>query len=127
MEKLISWHYWLNLRPEPFATLTFKLFGAFVLALIILSVAAYFLKTRRGVKNGLWLKMFNFASTNSLLGIFLIFCNYEIIPFFTARFFLVFWAIGMLAWLITLVKEFKKIPAKLQEAKKQDEFKKYLP
>jgi len=127
MERFISWRYWFNLRPEPLTTPTFKIFGVFIVGLIILSIIAYILKTRRGAKNGLWLKIFNFSFTNTLLGILLIFCNYEIIPFFTARFFLAFWAIGMIVWVITLAKEFKKIPAKLQEAKKQDEFKKYLP
>ncbi len=127
MERFISWRYWLNLRPEPLTTPTFKIFGAFVAALLILSVVAYFLKTRQGAKNGLWLKIFNFSFTNTLLGILLIFCNYEIIPFFTARFFLAFWAIGMIIWLVFLTKEFKKIPTKLQEAKKEEEFKKYLP
>ena len=127
MERFISWRYWLNLRPEPLSTSTFKIFGAFIAILLILSIVSYFLKTRQGAKNGLWLKIFNFSFTNALLGISLIFCNYEIIPFFTARFFLAFWLIGMIIWLVFLLKEFKKIPNKLQEAKKEEEFKKYLP
>ncbi len=127
MERFIYWRYWFNLRPEPLTTPSFKLFGAFVLALIILGAIAFYLKTRSGAKNGLWLKIFNFSFTNSLLGILLLFCNYEIIPFFTARFFLALWGIGLVIWLVTLTKEFKKIPKKLEENKQQKEFEKYLP
>lgn len=127
MERFISWHYWFNLRPEPLTGQSFKFFAAFLLALIILGIFSYYFKTRSGVRNGLWLKLFNFSFTNSFLGIFLIFFNYEIIPFFTARFFLAFWAIGLLFWLANIAKESKKIPKKLEAAKKQEEFKKYLP
>ncbi|MFZ4648535.1 MAG: hypothetical protein ACOYMB_02745 [Patescibacteria group bacterium] len=127
MERFISWHYWFNLRPEPLTTSTFKVFIAFIVLLIIISAYSFYLKTRSGVKNGLWLKIFNFSFTNSLLGIMLIFFNYEIIPFFTARFFLFFWIIGLLVWIMFIVKELKKIPGKLKENKHQKEFEKYLP
>ncbi|MCX6795519.1 MAG: hypothetical protein NT165_02210 [Candidatus Falkowbacteria bacterium] len=127
MDRFIYPGYWFNLRPEPLTGQTFKFFIAFIFLLIILGATAYYLKTRSGAKNGLWLKIFNFSFTNTLLGVFLLFCNYEIIPFFTARFFLAFWVIGMLLWLFSLAKVFKKIPKTIEDAKKQDEFKKYLP
>lgn len=127
MERFISWHYWFNLRPEPLTTTILELFAVFVFILITISIYSRFVSTRSGVKNGLWLKIFNFSFINSFLGMLLLFSNYQIIPFFTARFFLVLWAIIMIFWLFSMTKEFKKIPEKLKEEKKQDEFKKYLP
>jgi amino acid transporter len=127
MERFLSWRYWFNLRPEPLTDFTFKIFIVFLIVLIILSIYSYYSKSRSGLKNGLWLKIFNFSFTNSLLGVMLLFFNYEIIPFFTARFFLALWAIGLLIWIFLIIKEFKKVPNNLEKNKRQKEFEKYLP
>ena len=127
MERLASWQYWFNLRPDTLAKSTFWLFGLFVVALFVLAFFAYCLQTKSGPRNGLWRKIHSFSLTNSLLGLFLLFCNYEIIPFFTARFILALWLLSMILWLSSLVKELRKIPKKLAEAQKKKEFEKYLP
>jgi len=127
MERFLSWRYWFNLRPEPLTNFTFKIFIAFLIVLIIVGAYAYYSKSRSGFKNGLWLKIFNFSFTNSLLGIMLLFFNYEIIPFFTARFFLGLWAIGLLIWIFLIIKKYKKVPNNLEQNKRQKEFEKYLP
>ena len=62
-----------------------------------------------------------------IIGLFLTFFNYEMVPFLSARFWFLLWGIGILVWLFFIYKMIIKIPQKKALLEKEREFKKYVP
>ncbi len=129
MNSLFSLHYWINLRP---GSLTFQLQRNIVIFLVILVILIFIFallksKHKKSFLSRIWRKLYSFSITNLIIGIFLIFFFYEAIPFLSARFWLVFWVLGMIIWLFFIGKAILKIPKIRQEIKKENEFKKYIP
>lgn len=127
MNNLITWHFWFNLRPAALLPLFLNFLYALSLLLIVGCIIAYFLKAKSGIYNGFWSKAFNFSLTNGLIGAFLAFVNYELVPFFSARFFLLLWVLSMILWLYFIILNLKTIPEKALKLKKEQEYRKYLP
>lgn len=127
MKHLLDLNYWFNLRPASLSsvgmTVFIALLGIFVLAIIIILIT----KNKMGVYRGFFRKISDFCVGNLIIGGTLLFLNYEIIPFFSARFWLLIWLISMITWMYFIIRGFKKISATKQEQGRVDEFKKYLP
>ena len=71
--------------------------------------------------------MYTFFLTNAGLGLLLIFFNYEMVPFLSARFWLLLWAVSMLVWIFFIYRIVIKIPEKRERLEKEKEFKRYIP
>jgi glucan phosphoethanolaminetransferase (alkaline phosphatase superfamily) len=127
MQHLFSLSYWFNLRPETLSsvgqTMFIALLALFLVAIIVIFVA----KKKMGIYRGFFKRISNFCVGNLIIGGFLMFFNYEIIPFFSARFWLATWGIIMLVWMYFILKSLQKIKLIKSEQGKVDEFKKYLP
>lgn len=127
MKNLLTWEYWFTLRPEALNQLANRLFLA---ALIILFVSCFifgWLKKKSSLYRGLVKKLYNFAVGNTVIGLLLFFFNYESAIFFSARFWLLLWLILIISWLVIILKDLKKIPAKKKQISAEQTFKKYLP
>jgi amino acid transporter len=99
-----------------------------IITFFILAIVCFFLKKdKKGLYLKLWNKLFNFFTTNVFIGIVLFFFNKELIPFFSARFWYVLWAIGMVVWIGFIIKYLKSLPEKRKQMKETKEYKKYIP
>lgn len=127
MQNLLTLKYWLDLRPEPLINLAQKTFISIIIALIILTIITAFLKNKNSLYRGILKKLYGFCLANSIIGIIFFFLNYELIPFLSARIWLVLWLVIMLGWLIFILKRLKNIPETKKQLAKDQELKKYIP
>jgi len=127
MHNLLTLNYWFNLRPEILTPLAQKLFLGFIGLLIVLAVVTGLLKTRGGLYRG-WLKrLYTFFVAQIVIGLVFLFFDYELVPFFSARFWLALWGLAMLVWLVFILLSLKKIPEKKKSLVNEAIKNKYLP
>lgn len=125
---LLSYKFWLNMRPADMTPLFNYLFIGAILFFITASAVAWMMKNRK--KNSytrLWEKLFTFFSTNLFIGLVIMFFNYEQIPFLSARFWFLIWGAGILIWIGYILKYLKTIPEKRKINEEKKEFNKYIP
>jgi len=128
MGNLLSLKFWFNLRPGALLPIYQKTFVIFVLALIIFFLFCRLLTGRkRGLYTSFWRRLQSFSLANTFIGLILLFFNYELIPFLSARFWLLLWAALMLSWLVFVAKSLFKIPAAKKKLEEEKEYKKYIP
>jgi hypothetical protein len=129
MGNFLTLNFWFSARPGAFSGLSLKIVLGFVVLLIILSVVSGVIKKRwsKGLYSSFWGSLNTFFISNSIIGLLLTFFNYEMVPFLSARFWFLLWAIGMLVWFFFIVKIVIKIPSRRAQLEKEKEFKKYIP
>lgn len=127
MRNLLTIDYWFNLAPETFVPLAQKLFIAFVIILAAAALAVAIAKSRSSLYRGFFKRLYAFCLTNSLIGLLLLFFNYERVPFLSARFWMGLWLLMMIGWMIPLIKGLTAIPQKKKEREQEKEMKKYIP
>lgn len=129
MRNLLSLKFWFNLRPDALSLLSQKIFLVLIIALIISAIVFGYLKSLK--KKNLYTKIFDklyyFSLVNGIIGLFLMFFNYEMIPFLTARFWYLLWFIILVVWIFFIIKVIIKIPQKQQRIEKEKKFKQYIP
>ncbi|OGF24220.1 hypothetical protein A3H66_02200 [Candidatus Falkowbacteria bacterium RIFCSPLOWO2_02_FULL_45_21] len=96
---------------------------------MILAIIAGIGKKRwaKSLYAAVWRVLYYFFLTNAIIGLILLFFNYEMVPFLSARFWFLFWGAGMIVWLFFIYKIIIKIPHKKEQLEKEKEFKKYIP
>lgn len=119
--------YWFTLQPEPLLPLFFKIFVILTAIFIALAIITKLAENKKTVYKNIINSLHQFFTTQSLIALILLFFNYEHARFFSARFWLLFWAIFMLIWLVVIIKKVKKIPEQRQKLEAEKEYKKYLP
>lgn len=129
MNNLLSLKFWFNLRPGNLSPAMLKYFFIFIVILIILTFVFWLLKSRdkKNLYNHVWQKLHLFSFTNLIIGLFLLFFVYELIPFLSARFWFIIWGSSMIAWLFFISLTFIKIPKIKQKRAEEKKFKKYIP
>jgi len=127
MDNLLTLHYWFNLRPETLLPYAQNLFISFIIFLAVIAIIATMTKKAAGVYRGLLKKIYAYGITNALIGLILLFLNYESVPFFSARFWLGLWILIMAIWLVFIIKRLLAIPKQKKQLAKEKEFKKYIP
>lgn len=127
MNNLLTWRYWFTLRPEALTPIAQKLFLGFLALLALLAVITVLIKRQGGLYRGFLKSFYGFCLGNAIIGLTIFFFDYELIPFFSARFWVGLWIISMLVWLVFVIKKLKKIPLQKKEIEEKEEIKKYLP
>ncbi|MDD5031557.1 MAG: hypothetical protein PHR36_00750 [Patescibacteria group bacterium] len=128
MGNLLSLKFWFNLRPDALLPVYQKIFIFFVLALIVFFLfCRFFAKRKRGLYTSFWRRLESFSLANTFIGLILLFFNYEFVPFLSARFWFLLWAIFMLTWLVFIAKSLLKIPENKKKLEEEREYKKYIP
>jgi len=125
---LLSWNYWFNTRPAPFEGWT----QIALLSLIVLMVAlVIFSKTKQRQKKivykKLWIKLFNFGLAQTIIGLFLAFFNFQMVPILMSKFWYLLWLIVVAVWLFFLIRFALTLPKRKTELIQKKEFEKYLP
>lgn len=127
MKNLLTLEYWFNLRPETLIPVAQKTFLGFIAALAVFALIASLIKKKSGIYRGFVKRLHSFCLTNTVIGIILFFFNYEVVPFFSARFWLGLWALIMIIWMFFILKNLSKVPHAKKQLEQQSELKKYLP
>jgi len=129
MGNFLTWNFWFDARPGAFIGLSLKIVLGFIFLLIILSIVSGVIRKRwsKSLYFSFWDSLYIFFFVNAAIGLLLTFFNYEMVPFLSARFWFLLWAIGMLVWLFFIYKIVMKIPGKKAWIEKEKEFRKYIP
>jgi glucan phosphoethanolaminetransferase (alkaline phosphatase superfamily) len=127
MKNLLTIKYWFSVNPGSLNSSGLNLLIIIIALLFLISIVSIILKRKRSLYRGAFNSIYNFSIANFIIGLLFLFFHYENIPFFTARFWLAVWAIGLVVWLAFIGKKIKKIPEKRKEIEKEQEKKKYLP
>jgi nitrate/nitrite transporter NarK len=124
---LLSPLFWFNLRPGSMAQIySYSLMGL-IIFLIIAAVILFIAKRKKGFYKKSLENFYNFSLTNALFGALLLFFNYELVPFFSARFWFLIWLVVAVIWLYYTIKALKKVAIRKKQNIETDEIKKYLP
>ena len=129
MGYLLSYKYWLNLRPgsmEAYFSQGLIIFIAILLAMFFVSYLNVRSK-KGGIYLKIWQKLKNFSFGNFFIGIFLFFFLYEQLPFLSMRLWELLWVAGMLTWIYFIARLLIKIPEMKKKFNEEKQFKKYLP
>jgi tellurite resistance protein TehA-like permease len=128
MGNFFSLNFWINTRPgslSPFGMQVLTFFAVLMIALFFLT------KIMQKKKGGLYFKLFDklnsFFIANFLICLMYMFFTYELIPLLSARFWFLFWIIGMIVWLYFIFKHMQTIPEKKKKLEEKQEFEKYIP
>jgi len=129
MNNLLSFNYWLNIRPDVLTPLAQNILVFFMLILATLSIISFIVITKKktGLYTKIWKRISSFSVTNLIIGALLWFFTYETIPLLSARFWFLLWAASMITWLVFIVINLTEIPIKKEQLQKEKEFKKYIP
>lgn len=129
MSNLLDLKFWFNLRAVPLTPFFNKaLIGFTILSLLMFIVVKLLNKRNKNILyNKIFLTLANFSLTNLFVGVFLMFFNYEMVPFLSSRFWFLLWAIGVLVWLYFIIKKLLSIPRISKQIEVNKEFKKYIP
>ncbi len=124
---LLSLAFWFNLRPGSMPANYKNFLIGLVIVLIVSSVIFFVLKKRKGFYKKALITLYDFSISNAFIALLLLFFNYELVPFFSARFWFLIWLISSILWLFYILKALKQIPKKIKQSVVKDEIKKYLP
>ncbi len=129
MNNLLTFRYWFSLRPGQLIGLAGQALIIFVLALVVLTFIFWLIKSRnkKNIYSKFWQACYYFSLSNAIIGLLLLFFNYEMAPFLSARFWFVLWLAVMVVWLVFIFKIIIVIPKRKSELEKQKEYKKYIP
>lgn len=128
MKNFLTLKFWFNLRPDQLLPVFQKTFVGFILFFVIFSlICRFFGFKKRGIYAPIWRRLYSFSLTNVFVGLFLLFFNYEMIPFLSARFWFLLWAVIMVIWLVFVAKNLLKIPEKKKKIEEENKYQKYIP
>jgi len=126
-QELFSLSFWFNLRPGSFSAVQRYFLLGFI-GLLLVGLVVFFIIKRRPGKNRYPARLFyDFCFTNALIGLILLFFNYELIPFLSAHFWYLLWLVAMVWWFISIIKRIKGVSKKRSEESSAPDLKKYLP
>jgi len=127
MSILLSLPFWFNLRPGSMSGLARNIFLASLIIMILAAAYLFMAKRKKGGYRSFYSRLYNFFLANFIIGALLLFFNYELVPFFSARFWYLLWLIVIIWWFIDLIKKWQQLSQKKEENAKVDEIAKYLP
>ncbi len=127
MNNLLTWQYWFSVNPAPLISLGMIMLASLLGILVLAAIIFFLLKRKSSFYRGIFNRLYDFSVGNFLIGLIVLFFNYQNIPFFSARFWIGLWVIGMAIWLYFILIKLKGIPAKKQAIAAELEKKKYLP
>ncbi|MEK7105455.1 MAG: hypothetical protein AAB865_02120 [Patescibacteria group bacterium] len=123
--------FWFNANPAPLSTAgertLFIVFAVFlVLGAIIRMVATHRSEDRHVTE--VFSRIGRLGVTMGLLGLLAFFFMFENVPLLGARFWLLVWGVGLIVWIVTIVRYIVKVvPAERAEELARQEREKYLP
>ncbi len=131
MANFFTWQFWFDMRPGQLMPLYKNVLIIIIIILIVLSVYFFIkkknFKRKRNYFVRTWKQLYYCCTTNALLGILLLFFNYEMIPILSSRFIFPLWGILLITWILFIYKNHKKVKERIQHQDKDKNLKQYLP
>lgn len=132
MNSLLNLSFWFDVKPLPIDPLIFWIFLIVCLAVLILGIVAYLLKTKKFkekiLARNIWTKIGNWSISFGIIGLILVFLKQQRVLYLGMRIWFVFWLIIFFIWLVFILKYiFVEVPKVKKEREKKKEFEKYLP
>lgn len=127
MTNLLTWRFWFTLRPEALTPQIQQCFIWLLITFAVIAILIAIIKRRGGIYRGLFNRLYGFFLSNAIIGLIILFFNYEMVPFFSARFWFGLWALVMIVWLVLILKKLKTIPLQKKQKEQEQELKKYIP
>lgn len=127
MSTLLTLTFWFNLRPGSMGTTPRNIFLGLIILLIAIVIYTFIAKRKKSAYRSIFANVYNFSISNVIIGLMLLFFNYEVVPFFSAYFWYLIWAIVIICWSISIALKVKKTLLKKKDQTEADEIKKYLP
>jgi hypothetical protein len=129
MKYLLSTQFWLNVRPGAMMTVTmYILIGLLVIFLTsIVLINVQLKKARKTLYKTAFHNIIHLCWTNLIIGVLVFFFMYEEVPFLSARFWFVIWAIELVTWIWVIVNQFNEVPKIKAEIAERGKLKKYIP
>ena len=130
IKNLLNLNYWFS-EPQPLNSLSLWLllgfFCAMAAAAVVLYVTAQKKKDDKPLVRGLN-KLSSLLAWMGLLGLVMVFFRYESAFFLSRRFWLGTWFVGLVVWLVFVVRYFKiTMPKARANRQEQERLKRYLP
>jgi len=130
IKPLFTASFWFNLTPPPLLPLFYWCFFIVFAGLIIVgfvSSQVYQKKRDNYILRFSAKYLKPWFITSGILGLILLFFDYERATFFSARFWFLIWFISFGIWLLFIIKKIKQLPERQDLLHKKAEFEKYLP
>jgi len=127
MQNLLAFDFWFNYDFVPLLDLFRNLFVGSVILFIVIAAVFSFLARRKNLWTALNLNLYYFGLTNAIVGLVLLFFYFEQVPFFSARAWLLLWAIEIILWVVSMILQACKIPVARRALEEKKKFDKYLP
>lgn len=129
MQNLLSLKFWFKLRPGLFLPVSQKTLIGIIIGLAVLAVIFNLLgkKNKNGLYVKVWNNLYSFSLTNAFIFLLLLFFNYELVPFLSARFWYLLVGLEMAIWIFFIARNLFLIPKKKERYEKEKEYKKYIP
>ncbi|MFH1610502.1 MAG: hypothetical protein ABIA91_01300 [Patescibacteria group bacterium] len=128
---LFTFKYWFDLTPDPLLSgiLTFLYILFAVMIILGFSCKAMVKKNQKNTPlRNIWSKFYFFFSTMGFLGLVVTFFRAKQVNFFGAPFWMLLWLIGLIVWLIFIIRYIKtRIPKIKEEIELKQEMDKYMP
>jgi len=128
MGNLLTFHYWLDMRPgalDPRAQLYFVIFLGILAFLAIFF--AILKKRSKSLFTKIFANLYTFSLANLIIGLVLWFFTFEMLPFLSMRMWFLLWLVGIFVWLGFIVYKLTLLPKIKEEKQKLKEFNKYIP
>jgi hypothetical protein len=127
MKNLISTNFWLNQNPPALIPSSEAALIAIILIFTVAFIAFIVLKRRRSFFAPLYGRLSGFSIFNAVVGALICLFSQQMIPFLSARFWLIIWGCELVLWAIFIIKYAQTLPDKRSKALEEKNFKKYLP
>lgn len=128
MGNLLTIHFWFDMRPGALTPRLQLYFIIFVGILFFGTVFFGIIKNRsKSIFTKIFSSLYNFSLTNLIIGLFLLFFTYEMLPFLSMRLWFLIWLLSMLGWAGYVIYKISLIPKIKEEKQKLHEFNKYIP
>jgi len=125
--KFLSSNFWFSSRPGSLIPLYHNILIGIIILFISLTIFLAFSRKKKLTDLKLLDKLISFSSLNIFIPLILLFFNFELIPFFSSRFWYILWGVEMVIWLFFIFRYYKTIPEKRKEIEEKKAFNKYIP
>lgn len=128
MLNLLSLKFWFAMRPGILLPVYSKALVVFIVLLAVSALVFPFLGKRgENAYNKIWRGLSGFSLSNVIIGLIILFFNYEMIPLLSSRFWFLIWGAEMAIWLFFITRAAQEIPKRKKRIEEEKKFKKYIP
>lgn len=133
LSDLMSVRYWMTPNPGVISDQTALFFAVFfgtfiLLKILLLTMGRQYIVSLSKYHKALVYRLENLLVTMGILGLLWLFFVYELIPFFSGRFWFIIWALVVAIWAYYIFYSASvEVPVLVRRDKERESARKYLP